>query len=322
VTGADPIDLSSGLLTLRNLDLSISGTRGALAIARVYRTLSTNSGAFGLGSETPYNYELDTYDPQSAQAINLLAPDGNQFLFSIQPNGTFVNTSVPWLQGAVLTATGPYPEYGTANVANLRFKDGTVWTFEVIEEDPICNYEFSGLASITDRFGNQTTLTRNCTQITTITDPVGRQLNLTYNGNNSITSITDPIGRTVSYTYNSSGTLATVTDPNGGVTSYQYDSQNRMTSMIDPRGVTMFQNTFDANGRVIQQVAADGGVYQFAYTLINPTAPTSPVMTSTLTDPLGNQTPTALIPKATPYRRPTLPAKRLPSTALRVPICC
>ena len=143
-----------------------------------------------------------------------------------------------------------------------------------------------------------------------------------YVGNNSITSITDPIGRTVSYTYNSSGTLATVTDPNGGVTSYQYDSQNRMTSMIDPRGVTMFQNTFDANGRVIQQVAADGGVYQFAYTLINPTAPTSPVMTSTLTDPLGNQTPTALIPKATPYRRPTLPAKRLPSTALRVPICC
>jgi RHS repeat-associated protein len=289
----DPIDLSSGLMSLRSVDLAVSGSRGSLSIPRVYRTLSSNSGAFGLGSETPLNYSLDTLDPQSAQAINLIAPDGNRFPFNAQHAGTFVNTSVPWLQGAVLTATGPTPQTGTANVANLRFKDGTVWTFEVTENDidvTGCNFiGFALLGAITDRFGNQTTLTRNCKLITAITDPVGRQLTLTYSGNN-IASITDPIGRTVLYTYNPSGTLATVTDPNGGLTKYFYDGQNRMTSMIDPRGVTMFQNTFDGNGRVTQQVAADGGVFQFAYTLVNPTAPTSPVMTTTATDPLGHQT--------------------------------
>jgi len=172
----------------------------------------------------------------------------------------------------------------------LRFKDGTVWAFEVTELDPVCNLEFSALSTITDPNGNQTTLTRPCTTITAITDPVGRQLTLTYNSSNSVTSITDPIGRIVRYTYNSSGTLATVTDPNGGVTQYFYDSQNRMTSMIDPRGVTMFQNTFDANGHVIQQVVADGGIYQFSYTLVNATVPTSPVLSTVVTDPLGNQT--------------------------------
>lgn len=104
-TGNDPVDLASGLMTFRAVDLSIDGARGSLAVPRAYRTLSANSGAFGLGSETPLNYELDTYDPQHAQAINLIAPDGNQFLFTIQPSGTFVNTTVPWLQGAVLTAT-------------------------------------------------------------------------------------------------------------------------------------------------------------------------------------------------------------------------
>ena len=322
---ADPIDLASGLVTLRNVDLSISGTRGTVAMARVYRTLSTNSGAFGLGSETPYNYKLDTYDPKNAATINLIAPDGNRFPFSIQPNGTFVNSSVPWLRGAVLTATGTYVNGGTANVASLRFKDGAVWTFEVTEIDSDlpsgCNFYFSALASQTDRFGNQTTLTRDCTKITAITDPVGRQLNLTYNSNNSVTSITDPIGRTVLYTYNPSGTLATVTDANGGLSSYQYDSQNRMTGMIDPRGVTMFQNTFDANGRVIQQVAADGGIYKFAYTLINASAPTSPVASTTVTDPLGNQTtyrfnPQGYVIQATDALGQTTAFNRAPGTNL------
>src|ERR1051325_8032020 len=106
-TAGDPIDLSSGLVTLRYVDLSINGARGSISIPRVYRTLTSNSGAFGLGSEMTYNYSLDTYDPQHAQAIYLIAPDGNRFLFSLQPNGKFINTSVPWLHGAVLTATGP-----------------------------------------------------------------------------------------------------------------------------------------------------------------------------------------------------------------------
>jgi YD repeat-containing protein len=66
----------------------------------------------------------------------------------------------------------------------------------------------------------------------------------------------------VAYTYNTSGTLATFTDANGDVTQYQYDSQNRMISKTDPRGVVVFQNAFDANGRVSQQVQADGGVVQ------------------------------------------------------------
>jgi RHS repeat-associated protein len=47
-------------------------------------------------------------------------------------------------------------------------------------------------------------------------------------------------------------------------------------------------NTFDQNGRVIQQVLGDGAVYSFAYTLLNPNVPTSPVLLTTVTDPLGN----------------------------------
>jgi YD repeat-containing protein len=125
-----------------------------------------------------------------------------------------------------------------------------------------------------------------------VTDPSGRGLTLNYDSFNRVTSIVDPIGRTVQYTYNSQGTLATVIDPVGGVTKYAYDPQNNqhLTSVTDARGLVLAQNTYDSIGRVVQQVEADGDVFSFAYTLLNPLAPTSPVLKAAVTDSLGNQT--------------------------------
>ncbi|HEY1756175.1 MAG TPA: hypothetical protein VGG72_12315 [Bryobacteraceae bacterium] len=60
--------------------------------------------------------------------------------------------------------------------------------------------------------------------------------------------------------------------------------------MIDPRGVTTFQDSYDADGRVTQQALALGPVVSPTFTLANPTAPTSPVISTTVTDALGNPT--------------------------------
>jgi RHS repeat-associated protein len=280
-TAADPVDLSSGIQVLWATDLAIQGGRGSIAINRVYRTLTANDGPFGLGSESSYGWELDTRYPESASAINLIAPDGNQYLFSRQADSTLTNSSVPFLQGAVMTTNA-------SGVTNLRYRNGTVYQFQPLDL-------VSPLYSITDRNNNsvsltQTQITGTAIRITQITDPVGRALTLAYDANGHCTSVTDPIGRKVTYTYNATGTLATETDPNGGVTSYQYDSQNRVTSMTDPRGVVMFQDVYDANGHVIQQTRPDGGIFTFAYVMANPLAATSPIISTTVTDPLGNQT--------------------------------
>lgn len=214
----DPIDLASGLHVIRATDISIQGTRGSISVQRTYVTLNTNDGPFGLGSQMQYAWELDTGSPSSAAAVNLIAPDNNRFLFSRQPDSTLRNSSVPWLQGSVMTTIA-------SGVTSLRFHDGTIYQFQ----------NFRGvyyLSSITDRNGNTTTLTVagvNPLQITQITDPLGRSLNLTYNSTH-VASVTDPIGRTVSYTYNPSGTLASVTDLAGGVTHYQYDCSRTATT--------------------------------------------------------------------------------------------
>lgn len=283
-SAGEPVDLSSGIVNYNSTDLAINGGRGSIAIIRTYRTLSGNPGPFGIGTSFNYGYQLGTFAYLQGQGIITLAtPDGNQFTFNQQTDGTFINTTVPALRGAVLTANQASGTY------ILKWREGSTYQFQTTS--------FGGrdafLTSMTDPNGNTTTLTLNPSiagQITQITDPVGRSFNLTYDTFNRVTSITDSTGRAVSYTYNSQGRLATFTDAIGGVTNYTYDSAGNLASITDPRGVVTEQNTYDSNGRVVSQTEADGSTLSFSYTLANPMVSTSPVLQTIVTDPLGHQT--------------------------------
>jgi RHS repeat-associated protein len=280
----DPVDLSSGLQVVRALDIIIHGQRGSILINRVYRTLSSNPGPFGIGTSHNYGYQLGTGAYVKGQGLILLVtPNGNQYSFNLRPNGTLANATIPVFRGAAITPE-PNGSY------TLRLRNGTTFVFQSPASGSLVAY----LSGISDANGNKVTLAHDNTSspdlVTRVVDPVGRALTLAYDTAGRITSITDPIGRTVTYTYNTQGTLATVTDTAGGVTRYAYDTQNRLTQITDARGTVVAQNIYDVNGRVIQQIQADGGVIKFAYTLVNPLAPSSPVMTTAVTDPLGNTT--------------------------------
>ena len=279
------IDLASGLEVARHTDVMIRGGTGGFHLTRTYRTLSGAPGPFGVGTNHNLGYQLDTFAFIQGQGIiTMIMPDGNQFAFSRQPDGTYINTVIPSLQGAVMS---PSPGFG---LFTLRFKGGTVFQFQ----NPPTGARVAYLSSIADGNGNLTSLVRNNPnspiQITEVHDPAGRQILFNYDNFDRITQIIDPIGRRTSYTYNQQGTLASVTDPNSGVTRYNYDPQNRLANVIDPRGVTTYENFYDGNGRVIRQVRADGGVTNYAFTLVNPSVPTSPVALTTVTDPRGRQT--------------------------------
>ena len=282
--GGDPVDLSSGLQVVRATDIVLNGERGSISFNRVFRSMDTNAGPFGIGTNNNYSHLLNVanFFKGTCKCITLVMPDGNQFLYTETGTNTFTNSTVPTLIGSQITI----PSSGTYN---LRWKDGRVYQFTSIG-GPLLAF----LTSIADRNGNTTTVVHGNSsqpfQITQIVDPVGRALTLTYDSTNRVTQITDPISRTVQYTYNSQGTLATVTNAAGGVTTYAYDTSNNLIKTTDARGVVVMQNTYDSNGRVIQQVQADGGVLNFAYTLLNSLVPTSPVLQTVVTDALGNQT--------------------------------
>jgi RHS repeat-associated protein len=282
--GGDPVDLSSGLQVVRATDIVLNGERGSISFNRVFRSMDTNAGPFGIGTNNNYSHLLNVanFFRGTCKCITLVMPDGNQFLFTQTGTNTFTNATVPSLIGSQITI----PSSGTYS---LRWKDGSVYQFTSIG-GPLLAY----LTSIADRNGNTTTLVRGNSsqpsQITQIVDPVGRALTLTYDSSNRITQISDPISRTAQYTYNAQGMLATVTNAAGGVTTYAYDTSNNLIKTTDARGVVVMQDTYDSNGRVIQQIQADGGVINFAYTLLNSLVPTSPVLQTVVTDALGNQT--------------------------------
>ena len=267
----------------------LNGGRGSVAITRTYVTMDIQLRLFGYGSSFSYDYRLDAIQPQSVAMINLELPNGLRIPFSRIQDGTLINQTVPAMAGAVMTTNAD-------GSAILRERTGAWSKFQP-------GYQGSVLVAKGDTNGNVTTIVRDSstflTPITEIDDPVGRKLIFTYIGNGQITSITDPAGRKVSYTYDAHGYLQTFTNVLGGVTSYAYEFTGfgvsatpleRLTSITDPNGVVIASLTYDANGRIIQQVTASGGVNKYVYTLVNSLVPTSPVQQTQVTDPNGNRT--------------------------------
>ena len=278
-SGGDPVDLSSGVLVITNSDIGILNGRGSLTVKRTYRTSYNVAGTFGVGTSSNFDFRLDNRVPENQATVSIIMPNGVRYPFARQPDGTLTNTSIPRMQGVVMTTNAD----GTAKV---KWRDGVVYSFA-----PAASFQIgSVMTSITDLNNNVITITRDpsTSQIQSVTDPTGRSLVFAYNGGGQVASIADPVGQTVKYAYDGQGRLVTFTDANGGTTQYTYDSNANLLTLTDQRGVVAETNTYDANQRVVSQKMGDGSVFTYAYTLINALVPFSPVQTTTLTDPRGS----------------------------------
>ena len=188
----------------------------------------------------------------SADVRTYVAAGNAAAVFTKQPDGSFVNTTIPTFRGARITLD---PE--TAR-HTLRYKDGRSVVFGP-ERLPI---------QVRDRAGNTLTIARDFeTNPTQFTEPAGRSLTLgwLWTVRDRLLMVRDPLGRIVSYGYDTDTRLSTVTNPQGGITRYAYDTQHRMTSITDPRNIVTVQNTYDANSRVCQQTKPDTGTVRFFY---------------------------------------------------------
>lgn len=132
------------------------------------------------------------------------------------------------------------------------------------------------------------TLTRGTNNyLTKITDPSGREINITNNTSGKITSITLSDGEVYSYTYLSgTGFLGTVTYPDGSRKNYEYQYISgigyRLSGIKNENGNYIEKHTYDSQGRGITS-SADGTNEKLTIAYISDTQ-------STVTDSLGRVT--------------------------------
>lgn len=245
---ADPVNTATGNYTYERRDLEIPGTGMSFAFTRAYNAqdasvVTATDGPLGYGWTYNYNTSLSV-DP--AGNVTLRWGDGRTETYA--PDG----------------AGGFTPQYGVFDT----LVDNGNGTYSLNRKD-LSHYHFdtSGrLAAIVDKNGNGITLTYTGSDLTRVTDTVGRNIDFAYDANHHITRIDDPIGRTVQFGYDASGNLTSATDPNGNTTAYSYDAEHQMLSITDPRGNTVVSNTYDALNRVVTyQEDAKGGATRYVY---------------------------------------------------------
>lgn len=252
----DPVSASTGVLTHKDVDLNVPGVAGFdLVLERVYNSADERDGAFGVGWSSLLDMVLRIANDGS---IDVRYPDGHGAYFVLDGDAY-----VPGQDGVF---------------DSLVYDDAS--GFELTTPEQV-HYLFDKqgiLTSLQDRHGNTIMLERDGDDhVTRIVDSGGRQFNLTYDGDH-VATIVDPLGRTLQYTY-SSDDLVAFTDANGGVHRFEY-SGHRMTRLTDPENITYLQNTYDGEGRVIEQIDASGSHSTVVYG----------ASSTAFTDNLGNTT--------------------------------
>lgn len=259
----DPVDLSTGQFVYTKTDMSLPDVV-PINLTRTYIANDSLSRAFGIGFTQSYDIFLvgDTF-PYTYQ--EMILPSGSRIRFDRISAGT------SWTD-AVYISTSPDPifygatlHFNPNNTWSITRKDGMVYVFP--ESFGQTKSQCQAVIQIIDRHGNKTKLDRTGCNLTQITSPNGRFIQLQYDSSGRVTTATDNIGRTTQYTYDPVGRLSTVTDLNGGVTTYTYTDQNELATITDARGITYLTNQYDANGRVVQQTQGDGSTYLFSWTL-------------------------------------------------------
>lgn len=144
------------------------------------------------------------------------------------------------------------------------------------------------LVSITDQFGNQTTIQRDGSGIpTAITSPDGIITSLTIDSTNNLTKATYPDSASYSFTYTTDGLMTDEYDPKNNHFVHQYDTNGRITNIFDPEGGSWnYSRTVDNSGNILVNIlTGEGNTISYS----DHTASTG-AYTSTKTDPTGATT--------------------------------
>jgi RHS repeat-associated protein len=232
----EDIDPNVGWLSGRVLLVDAEGLVSTIAgTGRVSVSIEGPDDAYLDGEDLPLNVWLHgTYS--YGQQLNLtLKGDGGYFL--TQPQGVFeVAKALQGFSGTefiIPSADGQEAYVFAASGKHLRTLDTLTGT--VLYE---FTYDGDGLlASVSDRYGNNTVVERNAVgDPTAIIGPYGHRTDLALDANGYLSGMTNPASEQDLFVYTGDGLLTGSTDPTGNSSSYTYDGTGRLIQYEDPLG--------------------------------------------------------------------------------------
>ncbi|MBR6402506.1 MAG: glycohydrolase toxin TNT-related protein [Eubacterium sp.] len=91
----------------------------------------------------------------------------------------------------------------------------------------------------------------------------GKNIEFKRDSEGRISSITEPNGNTTIYKYDLNGDLVSVTDSADRTVSFTYDNDHNLMSITDPMGIAVSRNEYDAEGRLIATIDAEGNRIEY-----------------------------------------------------------
>jgi RHS repeat-associated protein len=161
----------------------------------------------------------------------------------------------------LMTGDRADPDADVYNTTRFRLttSDGTVYVLD----------ELIGLLELRDLHGNTLVLDRDAAKRVTgirstqnsASGPITRSIAIVRDATGRVDYIRDPAGRDLDYLYDAQGRLSSFTNRELNVTQFRYEHAplpNYLTRVIDPRGVSALRSEFDATGKLVKQIDADG----------------------------------------------------------------
>ncbi|WP_186377221.1 DUF6531 domain-containing protein [Curtobacterium pusillum] len=234
----DPVNTATGNFLEPETDLSFAGQASSLLFTRMYNSLDSRVGVFGLG----WSSILDVHLELSDDAASVVFDDGRQVDFPRRGDGwsRAVDDDM-WLR---------------AEGSSLVVSDnaGGRWAFSP-----------SGRWLGSDRGAGTTVTVRRDEQdrITRLTHAHGRFVDVEYS-EDRVVSATASDGRRVEYHYDAARRLVRVGDLVGD-RRYRWNDEGLIDRVTASTGVVECENTYDSRGRVVEQRTPFGRRVRFAY---------------------------------------------------------
>ena len=256
-TTGDPVIIKTGEFNFDATDLSIKGLKFNIGINRKYSSRVNTIGPFGYGWDFNYNMRV--------RRVNWDVNEGYNYPRQIQ---LFDGTGNNYFYYENIDLNG-HIKYLRSDNSSQYFIPHSAYDVILIKSDSTSRFDCYGrLLRIVYNCGSTVTIhyiNYYSSQINTITDDLGRNIEFTYNSSGFIESIRDFTGRQWQYDYNDSDLVAvtgpnTVDYPNGLTTTYHYDN-HKLTSIIDPNGDEIVHNHYynPSNQMYLQDIGVASG---------------------------------------------------------------